>query len=106
MSDQTVDLVEPAVGTERERLIYGQPRGVWSVLGAGIVAFMGIGLVDPILPIIAKGLHASNSQVELLFTSYFLIIGVSNLISGYVATRIGAKRTLLGGLALVVLFSA
>jgi predicted MFS family arabinose efflux permease len=89
-----------------EKLIYGQPRAVWTVLGAGVVAFMGIGLVDPILPIIAKGLHASNSQVELLFTSYFLIIGVSNLLAGYFATRIGAKRTLLVGLTLVVLCSA
>ncbi len=87
-------------------LIYGQPRAVWAVLGAGIVAFMGIGLVDPILPIIAKGLHASNSQVELLFTSYFLIIGISNLLAGFAATRIGAKRTLMFGLALVVLFSS
>jgi MFS transporter, ACDE family, multidrug resistance protein len=76
------------------------------VLFACIVAFMGIGLVDPILPIIAKGIHASPSQVELLFTSYFLIIGVSNLLAGFAATRLGAKRTLLVGLALVVLFSA
>jgi ACDE family multidrug resistance protein len=95
--------------TEHDRdtkLIYGQPRGVWAVLGAGIVAFMGIGLVDPILPVIAKGLHASNSQVELLFTSYFLIIGISNLLAGFVASRIGAKRTLMAGLLLVVIFSA
>jgi MFS transporter, ACDE family, multidrug resistance protein len=83
-----------------------QPRVVWAVLFACIVAFMGIGLVDPILPVIAKGIHASPSQIELLFTSYFLIIGVSNLLSGYASTRIGAKRTLLLGLALVVVFSA
>ena len=76
------------------------------MLFACVVAFMGIGLVDPILPIIAKGIHASPSQVELLFTSYFLIIGVSNLLAGYASTRFGPKRTLLGGLALVVVFSA
>jgi MFS family permease len=76
------------------------------VLFACIVAFMGIGLVDPILPIIAKGLHANNSQVELLFTSYFAVIGVSNLLAGFFATRIGPKRTLMVGLALVVVFSA
>jgi predicted MFS family arabinose efflux permease len=92
--------------TPAEKLIYGQPRGVWAVLGAGIVAFMGIGLVDPILPIIAKGLHATGSQVELLFTSYFLIIGISNLLSGFFATRIGAKRTLMFGLLGVVVCSA
>jgi ACDE family multidrug resistance protein len=83
-----------------------QPKAIWAVLFACIVAFMGIGLVDPILPIIAKGIHASPSQIELLFTSYFLIIGISNLLAGYASTRFGPKRTLLVGLALVVVFSA
>jgi hypothetical protein len=36
---------------------------------------MGIGLVDPILPALATQLHATPSQVELLFTSYFAITG-------------------------------
>jgi MFS family permease len=93
--------------TQRRRPgLRDQPKAVWAVLGACIVAFMGIGLVDPILPIIAKGIHASPSQIELLFTSYFLIIGLSNLLAGYASTRFGPKRTLLAGLALVVLFSA
>ena len=84
----------------------GQPRALWAVLFACVVAFMGIGLVDPILPIIAKGLDASPSQVELLFTSYFAVIGVSNLLAGAAASRFGAKRTMLVGLALVIVFSA
>jgi MFS transporter, ACDE family, multidrug resistance protein len=83
-----------------------QPAAVWAVLLACVVAFMGIGLVDPILPIIADGLHASPSQVELLFTSYFAIIGVSNLAAGWVSSRIGAKNTMLVGLTLVVVCSA
>jgi MFS family permease len=83
-----------------------QPAAVWAVLLACVVAFMGIGLVDPILPIIADGLHASPSQVELLFTSYFAIIGVSNLAAGWVSSRIGAKNTMLVGLALVIVCSA
>jgi ACDE family multidrug resistance protein len=83
-----------------------QPAAVWAVLLACVVAFMGIGLVDPILPIIAKGLEASPSQVELLFTSYFAIIGVSNLLAGWVSSRIGSKRTMLVGLVLVVVCSA
>ncbi|HEU4975357.1 MAG TPA: MFS transporter [Baekduia sp.] len=83
-----------------------QPAAVWAVLLACVVAFMGIGLVDPILPIIADGLHASASQVELLFTSYFAIIGVSNLLAGWVGSRLGAKRTMLLGLALVIVCSA
>lgn len=84
----------------------GQPKSVWAVLAASVVAFMGIGLVDPILPVIGKGLDASHSEIELLFTSYFLIIGLSNLLTGWVSSRLGEKRTLLLGLALVVVFSA
>ncbi|MEH3053807.1 MAG: MFS transporter [Patulibacter minatonensis] len=84
----------------------GQPPAVWAVLAASVVAFMGIGLVDPILPVIGKGLDASHSQIELLFTSYFLIIGLSNLLTGFVSSRLGDKKTLLTGLALVIVFSA
>ncbi|MFJ5676689.1 MFS transporter [Streptomyces sp. NPDC093097] len=79
---------------------------VWATAGASVVAFMGIGLVDPILPSIAKGLNASNSQVSLLFTSYFLITAVAMLVTGFVSSRIGGRKTLLVGLALVVVFAA
>lgn len=83
-----------------------QPRAVWAVAFACVIAFMGIGLVDPILKPIADELGASPSQVSLLFTSYMAIMGVAMLITGVVSTRIGAKRTLLAGLALIIAFSA
>ncbi|MET7703455.1 MFS transporter [Streptomyces sp. NPDC005485] len=83
-----------------------QPKAVWATAGASVVAFMGIGLVDPILPSIAKGLDATPSQVSLLFTSYFLITAVAMLVTGFVSSRIGGKKTLLLGLALVVVFAA
>ena len=83
-----------------------QPRAVWAVAFACVVAFMGIGLVDPILPTLAHDLDASPSQVSLLFTSYFAMTGVAMLFSGFTASRIGSRRTLLLGLALVVVFSA
>jgi ACDE family multidrug resistance protein len=83
-----------------------QPKAVWAVAFACVVAFMGIGLVDPILPVLAKQLDAGPSQVSLLFTSYFAVTGVSMLVTGWVSSRLGAKRTLLGGLALVIAFSA
>jgi MFS family permease len=85
---------------------FSQPRAVWAVAFAAVVSFMGLGLVDPILPAIAKNLHASPSQVELLFTSYFAVTGLAMLVSSVVASRIGAKRTLLAGLALIIVFSA
>lgn len=83
-----------------------QPKAVWAVAFACVIAFMGIGLVDPILKPIAEELDASPSQVSLLFTSYMAVIGVAMLITGAVASRIGAKRTLLIGLAIIVVFSA
>ncbi|MEU1415653.1 MFS transporter [Streptomyces sp. NPDC005731] len=83
-----------------------QPKSVWATAGASVVAFMGIGLVDPILPSIAKGLQATPSQVSLLFTSYFLITAIAMLVTGFVSSRIGGRRTLLLGLAFVVVFAA
>jgi MFS transporter, ACDE family, multidrug resistance protein len=82
-----------------------QPKAVWAVAFAAVVSFMGLGLVDPILPAIAKDLDATPSQVELLFTSYFAVTGVSMLVTSAVASRLGPKRTLLGGLALIVIFA-
>ena len=83
-----------------------QPRAVWAVAFACVVAFMGLGLVDPILPAIARQLDATPSQVELVFTSYFLVTGVAMPVTGVVSSRIGHKRTLLAGLAMIVVFSA
>jgi MFS family permease len=88
------------------RLFRSQPIAVWAVGFAAVVSFMGLGLVDPILPAIAHELHASPSDVELLFTSYFAFTGLSMLFSSVVASRIGAKRTLVAGLVLIIVFSA
>nr|WP_268805284.1 MFS transporter [Marinactinospora thermotolerans] len=79
---------------------------MWATAFAAVVAFVGIGLVDPILPSIAQGLAASPSQVSLLFTSYFLVTAVAMLVTGFVSSRIGGKATLLVGLAIVVVFAA
>ena len=83
-----------------------QPKAVWATALAAVFAFMGIGLVDPILPAIAKNLDATPSQVSLLFTSYFLVTAVAMLITGFVSSRIGGKRTLLAGLAIIVVFAS
>src|SRR5258708_17293117 len=86
--------------------LLSQPRVVWAVAFACVIAFMGLGLVDPILPTLAKDLHARPSQVELLFSSYILCMGIAMLTPSGGWSRLGAKRTLLGGRALIVLFSA
>jgi MFS transporter, ACDE family, multidrug resistance protein len=86
--------------------ILKQSRAVWAVAFACVIAFMGIGLVDPILKPIADQLDATPSQVSLLFTSYMAVTGVAMLVTGVVSSRIGAKRTLLTGLVLIIAFSA
>lgn len=87
------------------RALLRQPRTVWAVAFACIVAFMGIGLVDPILPAIASELKATPTETELLFTSYLLITGLAMLVTSWVSSRIGARATLLIGLALIVVFA-
>ena len=85
---------------------FRQPRAVWAVAFACVISFMGIGLVDPILPALADQLSASPSQVELLFTSYLVVTAVAMLLTGWVSSRIGAKGTLMAGLVLIVVFAA
>ncbi|MGP4012935.1 MFS transporter [Streptomyces sp. 4N124] len=85
---------------------FRQPKAVWAVAFACVISFMGIGLVDPILPALAENLHATPSQVSLLFSSYLIVTAVAMLFVGWFSSRFGAKRTLVIGLAVIVVFSA
>src|ERR1700745_466471 len=85
---------------------FKQPKAVFAVAFACVVSFMGIGLVDPILPAISNQLHASPSETTLLFTSYLVVTAVAMLITNWVSSRIGAKRTVMSGLILLVVFPA
>ncbi|KKX56091.1 MULTISPECIES: MFS transporter [Brevibacillus] len=85
--------------------LFKQPKSAWAVAFACIVAFMGIGLVDPILPAIAEKLNATPSQVSLLFTSYMVMTGITMLVTGWVSSRIGPKPTLLFGLLAIIVFA-
>ena len=68
-----------------------QPKAVWAVFFASIIAFMGLGLVDPILPAIADQLNASHSEVTLLFTSYNAVMAVAMLITGVISSRLASN---------------
>lgn len=96
--------IETEVQSRSGRLL-DQPKAVWAVAFACVISFMGLGLVDPILPAIASKLHASPSQVSLLFSSYTLITGLAMLITGFVSSRLGTKWTLLSGTLLIVIFA-
>lgn len=79
-----------------------QPRTVWVTAFAAVIAFMGIGLVDPILNSIAEALHAPAEKLTLLFGVYVGVQCVAMLITGWAASRFGPKRTLTAGLTLIV----
>ena len=96
----------PAAGHRPAVSPFRQPKAVWAVAFACVVSFMGIGLVDPILPALSRQLNASPSSVELLFTSYLVVTAVAMLVTGWVSSRIGGKRTLVAGLVLIVACSA
>ncbi|RBY95102.1 MFS transporter [Blastococcus sp. TF02-8] len=86
--------------------MFKQPKAVYAVAFACVVSFMGIGLVDPILPALSAQLDATPSQVSLLFTSYLVVTAVAMLGTGWVSSRLGAKRTLVTGLTVIVVFAA
>jgi predicted MFS family arabinose efflux permease len=96
----------PSSSAPTLRDAFRQPRAVWAIAFAATVSFMGIGLVDPILPAISEQLEATPSQAMLLFTSYLFITAIAMFFTSWFASAVGVKRTLLIGLALVVLFAA
>ncbi|QDQ98856.1 MFS transporter [Tomitella fengzijianii] len=81
----------------------GQPKQVWVTAFAAVIAFMGIGLVDPILNTITEALHATPSQTTLLFASYLGVQVFAMLLTGLMSYRFGAKRTVVTGLVLIVI---
>ncbi|EOI00740.1 major facilitator superfamily transporter [Enterococcus moraviensis ATCC BAA-383] len=83
----------------------GGLRSAYAVAFTCMIAFMGIGLVDPILKTIAQQLDATPAQTTLLFTSYMLVTGVMMLFTGFISSRIGAKKTLIFGLIIIIMFS-
>ena len=81
------------------------PPAVLATAFATFVAFLGIGVVDPVLPLIGEKLHASGAQVELLFTTYLVVMAFAMLVSGVLSARFGNKRVIIAGLAIVVVMS-
>lgn len=83
----------------------GLNKGVLATTVATFIAFMGIGVVDPLLPLIGSSMGASPYQVEWLFTSYIAVMSVCMLLTAWITATLGPKRTLMLGLGLVVLFA-
>ncbi|WP_137789349.1 MFS transporter [Bacillus sp. E(2018)] len=86
--------------------LFHQPISVWAVFFACITAFMGMGLVNPVLPSIADNLQATPSEVTLLYTSYNAVMAFAMLITSTVSSRLGNKGTLLTGVFIIATVSA
>jgi MFS transporter, ACDE family, multidrug resistance protein len=80
-------------------------RGRIITVFATFLAFMGIGVVDPILPEIAKQIGASHWQVEMLFTAYIFTMAIMMIPAGLFAAKLGDKKLMVTGLAIVTVFS-
>ena len=78
---------------------------VWAIAFACAISYMGIGLIDPILPTISQDLNASPGQTELLFSTYLAVTALVMFLSSWVSSRIGRRTTLLLGLGLIVVFA-
>ncbi len=83
----------------------GSNKGVIATAFATFIAFMGIGVVDPLLPLIGTAMGASHFQVEWLFTSYIAVMAVCMLITAWITSRLGSKKTLMLGLGIVIVFA-
>lgn len=91
--------------TERSS-IFRQPITVWAVAFASMVAFMGIGLVGPILPTISETLNATPTQTSFLFTSYLVVTAVMMFFTSWLSGKLGTRTIMLAGLAVIVVAAA
>ncbi|WP_392507462.1 MFS transporter [Naumannella halotolerans] len=98
--------VDHTPGSAPRTTIWRQPKSVLAVAFASVIAFMGIGLVDPILPAISTELGATPGQAMLLFTSYLFITGIAMFFTSWISGRVGSKKTLIIGLVIIVAFAA
>ncbi|MFC7441731.1 MFS transporter [Laceyella putida] len=89
-----MELVDPKRKRARNITVFGT-----------FLAFMGIGVVDPILPIIAEQIGATHWQVEMLFTAYIFTMAFMMIPSGLLTGKLGDKKMMLIGLGVVTLFS-
>ncbi|QAY61984.1 MFS transporter [Xylanimonas allomyrinae] len=64
-------------------------------------AIAGIGVVDPILPVIGQEIGASTWQIELLFTAYIAVMAIFMIPVTISTGRFGYKKVLAAGVSLV-----
>ena len=87
--------------TVREWLDVARPREVWLVTGAHAVnEFYSVAL-PPILPLLVADFDITYGQAGALLTVYFVMYSVFQLPAGFLADRVGQRRLLAGGMAMM-----
>jgi EmrB/QacA subfamily drug resistance transporter len=81
----------------------GHPRR-WAILGVMVLALFGIAMDNTVLvialPVLARDLHASTSQLQWMIDAYTLIFAGLLLLAGTLSDRFGRKKLLLAGLVI------
>lgn len=78
-------------------------KAIYAAIAAAYLGFAGIGIVDPILPVIAVKIGVTAWQVELLFTAYVAVMAIGMIPAVLGASRWSNKRILLTGLVFILL---
>src|SRR6202050_4168444 len=106
------DLGDPrGLGDPRD---LGDPQGLgarrWWALGALMLAALAVGLDSTVLsvalPTLARGLHASESDLQWFSSGYLLVLAAAMLPAGLLGDRYGHKKVFLISLGLFGVGSA
>jgi membrane protease YdiL (CAAX protease family) len=91
-------LFEPhgEIGAESESTSSYVPWGIWTALGAFVLAFIIYALGDTILALIAKGLYDRDTIIFSIVAYQFLGLGVAVCVVWLVMERTGADLSMLG----------
>jgi MFS family permease len=68
-----------------------------AISSLGLVEALFYSVLAPLLPYYARHLHASTSQAGFLTASYAIGAVATAIPAGLIATRVGARRTTVGG---------
>ena len=76
-----------------------------SLFIATLASMMGIGIIEPILPLYAKNMGASGLMIGLIFAGFALSRGIFAPFIGKFSDGHGRKRLIISGLMLYIIFS-
>jgi MFS family permease len=76
-------------------------KAIYATTLAAFLGIAGIGVVDPILPVIGTEIGVSAWQIELLFTAYIAVMALGMIPAVLASGRFGFKRVLVTGVGIV-----